>query len=127
MAEDEGGVIAVRLLFLGPGGRFGFLRLRLRLLEVRERLFLLGDGGPGGVDLLLLVGDGLRGSRASLLQADELIGERLRGDERVVAGLVVRVRVLLRLQLVEVVLERLSRLAGAVERGVCCGETRARC
>ena len=118
MAEGEGGVLAVRLLFLGSRGGLGLLRLRFRLLEVRERLLLLRYGLLRVVELLLLVGGALRGSCALLLEADELVGEGLGRDERVVAAFVVRVRVLVRVQLVEVAVERLSRLAGAVERGV---------
>ena len=118
VAEGEGGVLAVRLLLLGSRGGLGLLRLRFRRLEVRERLLLLRDGLLRFVELLLLVGGALRGSGALLLEGGELLGERLRRDERVVAAFVVRVRVFVRVQLVEVAVERLSRLAGAVERGV---------
>ena len=118
MAEGEGGVLAVRLLFLGARGGLGFLRLRFRRLEVREGLLLLCYGLRRLVELLLLVGGAPRGSGALLLESCELLGERLRRDQRVVAAFVVRVRVLVRAQLVEVAVERFFGLAGAVERGV---------
>ncbi len=54
----------------------------------------------------------------ALLEADELVGEGLRGDECRVAGLVEAVRVLLRLQLLELLVERLLRLSGPIEGGL---------
>ncbi len=51
----------------------------------------------------------------ALLQADELVGEGLGGDEGRVAGFVEAVGILLRLELVQLLVERLLRLAGSVE------------
>ena len=115
LANREGGVVAVRLLFLGSGGGLRGSGVRFGLFEGRERLLLLQDGLPGFVLVSSLVGDGLRGFRVALLQADELVGEGLGGDEGRVAGFVEAVGILLRLELVQLLVERLLRLAGSVE------------
>jgi hypothetical protein len=54
----------------------------------------------------------------TLLEARELVGERLRGEERRVPGFVEAVRVFLRLQLVELLVEGLLGLSGSVEGGL---------
>ncbi len=108
LANREGGVVAVRLLPLGSGVSLG-------LFEGRERLLLQEDGLPGFVHVSSRVGDGLRRFRVALLQADQLVGEGPGGDEGRVAGFVEAVGLLLRLELVQLLVERLLRLAGSVE------------
>ena len=115
LADGQGGVVAVRLLLLGSSGGLPRLGVGFGLLEIREALLLLQGGLPGFVEVSSLVGDDFRGPRVALLEADELVGEGLRGEKRRVAGFVEAVGVLLRLELVELRVERLLRLAGSVE------------
>ena len=118
LADGQGGVVAVRLLLLGSSGGLPRLGVGFGFLEIREALLLLQGGLSGFIEVSSPVGDDFRGPRVALLEADELVGEGLRGEKRRVAGFVEAVRVFLRLQLVELRVETPLGLAGAVERGL---------
>jgi hypothetical protein len=111
-------MVAVRLLLLGSSGGLPRLGVGFGFLEIREALLLLQGGLPGFIEVSSSVGDDFRGPSVALLEADELVSERLRADKAREAGFVEAVRVLLRLQRVELRVETPPCLTGPVEGGL---------